>query len=143
MELKSSSSLSAFGGQFAVVMDKLNLGNVVECNPIFMSSESSSISYISLKLWGFVQIMHIFNILKETKQLMYTSTDVLRGIWHGPQNGTNGSIYLHYICLHFHQRKISTSSKMANKLIESFGRTVSFLPCKVFLKNPTTTTSCN
>lgn len=67
-------SLSACSGQFAVVMDKLNLGNVVECNPIFTSSESSSISYVSLKLWGFVQIMYILNILKETKKLRYALT---------------------------------------------------------------------
>lgn len=60
-------SLSACSGQLAVVMDKLNLGNVVECNPIFTSSESSRISYVSLKLWGFVQIMCILNILKDTK----------------------------------------------------------------------------
>lgn len=60
-------SLSTCSGQFAVVMDELNLGNVVECNPIFTSSESSSISYVSLKRGGFVPIMYILNILKETK----------------------------------------------------------------------------
>lgn len=60
-------SLSACSGQLAVGMDKLNLGNVIECSLISTSSESSSISYISLKLWGFVQIMYILNILKDTK----------------------------------------------------------------------------
>lgn len=48
-----------------------------------------------------------------------------------PTMALNASIYLHYICLHFHQRKSSTSSEMANKLIESFGRAVTFLPFKV------------
>lgn len=48
---------------------------------------------------------------------------------HEPQRALNASIDSHYICLHFHQRKISTSSTTANKLIERSGR----------IKNPSIT----